>query len=107
MNYTKSVLTISISPSLIIQVSNLQGLFETLINLTFIGAYSSSSDSSPLSSGGQGSSLQGLVKIASPLQGSPSSVKGGIHFYYKVIVPPPHLRVQEDQSYTGTQYPSA
>jgi len=70
--------------------------------LTFKG------NSSPISSdasGGQGSVLQGSVIIASPLQSYPP-LRGGIHFWCKVLVPPPQARVQVDQSYKGTQYPS-
>lgn len=59
-----------------------------------------------MGSAGQGSSLQGSVKTASPLQSFPSLI-GGIHFLCKVLVPPPQARVQEDQSYKGTQYPSS
>jgi len=73
--------------------------------LTLKGSYSPSS-SSPVSSGAQGLSLHGTVSIASPEQGFPSPI-GGTHFLCKVLVPPPHLRVQVDQSYKGTQYPSS
>jgi len=52
------------SPSLTIQVSYLEGLMDTLLISTFKGSVSPSS-SSP-GGGGQGSSLQSLVKIASP-----------------------------------------
>jgi len=46
----------------------------------------------------QGSSLQGLVKIGSPTQGFPSGDFGGLHRLCMVWVPPPHFRVQDDQS---------
>jgi hypothetical protein len=49
--------------------------------------------------------LQGLFKIAYPAQGFPP-VKGGIHSLCKVWVPPPHAKVQLDQSCLTTQYPS-
>lgn len=67
--FPKSSLTISKSPSLTIQVSNLWGLYETLSILTIKGKVSDSPSSSSPAGGGQGFSLQGLVKIASPVQG--------------------------------------
>jgi hypothetical protein len=55
---------ISKSPSLIIHVSYVYGLSETLIILTFKGR--SGAVEVPTDSVGQGSSLQGSVLIASP-----------------------------------------
>lgn len=43
--------------------------------------------------------------IGSPTHSLPPE-RGAIHFLCKVLVPPPHLRVQVDQSYKGAQYPS-
>jgi hypothetical protein len=74
-NYLRSVLTTSRSPSLIIQVSYLYGLYETFMILILRSISSSDSETS----WGQGSSLQALVKMGSPIHGRPSGTVGSIH----------------------------
>lgn len=70
--------------------------------LTFNGRSGNEPDDE---SGGHGSSLQGSVIIGSPTHSFPP-LRGGIHFLWKVLVPPPQANVQLDQSCSGTQYPS-
>jgi len=42
--------------------------------------------------------LQGRVSKGTPAQGFPSDEEGGTHTRYLVCEPPPHFRLQEDQS---------
>lgn len=82
--FPMSSLTISRSPSLIRQVSNLWGLYETLFIWTLNGSFSYSSSPPSASEGAQGSSLQGLVIMASPAQGGASGADPKIHSLCKV-----------------------
>jgi hypothetical protein len=97
---------ISISPSLIIQSSNLYGLLETCTTSTLggntFGGYGLSFLSElllppveliPIS--GQGCSLHGFSSISFPKHGFPLYT---LHNLCKYDFPPPHARVQSLQS---------
>lgn len=94
------------SPSLMMQVSYLCGLFPTLAILTFKGRGGSVSSPPPFSVGSQGYLLQGLTMTPSPWQSLPLGSVPGMHTLCRVWVPPPQARVQVLQSYRFSQWES-